>query len=166
MKLARLLAVGIILSALPIAALGQEHYSNLQRNWILHVGTFVPQNSGARRAVGDFWFDVGAEHPFMQTGRILGTVSIEYYGDSGVYNIPMMLNAITQTKRFRFGVGMGIGLGRQVDGASTSGVAYNVLAGVVLKEAPNPITFDLRYIGMTTANNDLNGLSMTFGFQF
>ena len=137
----------------------------LARNWNLRLGLFVPTHESARAKEGDVWLNVGAERDVYTMERGILSMSVEYYGSGSLYNIPIMLNARTESQRIRLGAGAGVGISHALFRGQT-GFAYNFLVGYVVQQGRNPITADIRYMGLSVGSGVLDGLSFTLGFHF
>ncbi len=137
---------------------------DLGSNWDLRIGFFVSTSDAASDAEGDVWFTAGAERPFYYQDRYSVTLSFDYYGSGGIYTVPICANIRGVTDRLRYGAGLGAGLGHGVNGWAI-GLAYNVLLGINLTEGPNPLMFDVRYLGQAN-DASLNGWAFTLGKTF
>ncbi len=145
------------------AQLGGDN--DLSRNWNLRAGFFIPEREEARAAEGDVWITFGAERKFYEAERYNATLSIDYYGSGKIYNVPIMLNLRGETNRLRYGVGAGFGISHDLN-EGILGFAYNVGVGYTLLQGKNPISFDVRYLGLSTGGGQLNGWQFTLGYQF
>ncbi|MGC8667425.1 MAG: hypothetical protein ACP5VE_04830 [Chthonomonadales bacterium] len=148
-----------------VPAAAQSVDSDLGTNWNLRAGFFVPERSNARAAEGDIWLTVGAERAFYQTDRWAATTSIDYYGSGRLYNVPITINLVGNTKGMRFGTGAGIGISHDFE-QGILGFTANVLLGYQLATGGSKISFDVRYHYLSTGHGQLNGWGFTFGFQF
>lgn len=138
--------------------------SDLNRNWDLRAGFFLPERQSVRSAEGDVFFTIGAERSFYETERWKGTISIDYYGSGKVYNVPIEVNARGESHGLRYGAGAGIGLSHDLTRGIT-GFTWNVLLGYTLRQGSNPIFVDARYFALETGG-DLNGWAFTLGYHF
>ena len=139
--------------------------TDLGQNWDLRMGFFLPENAGARAAQGDVWFTVGAERAVYEVDRWKATFSVDYYGSASLYNVPITLNLRGNTHKLRYGAGAGLGISHNFN-EGILGFSYNVLAGYTLMQGQNDVTFDIRYQGLGSAGNVLNGWQFTFGYHF
>ena len=156
---AALLGLG---SRLPAQAQGEQ---DLTKNWDLRAGFFVPERGAARAAEGDVWFNIGLEREFYTSERYRGTVSVDYYGSSRLYSVPITLNLRANTGRLRYGAGAGLAMTHDMDHGATA-FTYNLLVGYNLSEGRNPITADVRYLFANTGGGTLNGWAFTLGAHF
>jgi hypothetical protein len=156
---ALLLAVG---AYAPAQAQGGDQ--DLVRNWDLRAGFFIPEREPARSAEGDLWFTIGAEKPFYFADRWQGTISIDYYGSGGLYNVPITINARVTTGRLRYGAGAGVGISHDLN-RGILGFTYNLMVGYELTESLNPVFADIRYLFLSTSG-ELNGWAFTIGRKF
>lgn len=138
---------------------------DLSRYWDVRIGFFVPERGVSREKGGDIWFTLGAERRIYEAERWTGTVSVDYYGAGGIYNIPITLNARGTTHRLRYGAGAGVGFGHAVGRGATS-FSYNLMLGYVIREGPNPVTADVRYLGTGENAGQLNGWAFTVGYSY
>ena len=139
--------------------------NSLAHNWGARLGFFVPERDSVRSATNDVWLNFGVDHTFYDNGMVKGVFSIDYYGSNGTYNIPFLFNAETEKNNWRMGAGLGINVGHDLDKGLTS-MAYDLLVGYSISKGLNPINFDVRYIGTTRSNSQLNGWSFTLGIGF
>jgi len=139
--------------------------TELARNWHLRMGCFVPERKTAREMEGDVWLTIGAERPFYEADRWRGTVSVDYYGSGRIYSIPVSLNLRGESQRLRYGIGAGISVGHDIERGATD-FAYNLLVGYTLRPGSNPISVDLRYMGIARTSAELNGWAVTLGYSF
>ncbi len=159
---ALLLGVG---SRTPARAQNPLGDTELSHGWDIRLGFFIPEREAARSAEGDVWLTAGIERDVFQMDRWRGTFSVDYYGSGPVYNVPFTLNVRGDTQRVRFGAGAGIGLSHDLQ-RGQNGFTYNLLVGYILKQGANPVTADIRYMGLSTGNGALNGWAFTLGFHF
>lgn len=153
--------------AFGLAGAAQAQYggdSEITTNWELRAGVFAPESGGAKTK-GSTWMTVGGEKMFYLKDRIRGTVSVDYYGAEGIYNIPVCLNLRADTRKVRCGGGLGLSFGQQADGGR-NGLCYNLLLGYNLTEGTHPILFDIRYLGNINGGKDLQGWAFTLGYLF
>ncbi len=155
-----ILALGMA-SRMPAKA---QNEMDLTKNWNLRAGFFIPERGASRDAQGDLWFTVGAEREIYNVDRYKGSISIDYYGSSNIYNVPIQANLIGTTHRLRYGAGAGVGFSHDLT-RGISGFAYNLLIGYNLTESENPLVFDIRYRALSTGS-DLNGWAFTIGGHF
>ena len=146
-------------------ATAQQRDEELTRDWIVHAGLFMPQRGAARDAKGNVWFTAGVERPVFEVDRWRATFGLDYYGAGEVYNFPITINLRGDTQGIRFGGGVGVGISHDLT-RGMRGVAYNFLLGYELTHGLNPLTADLRYMGLTTGGGQLNGLALTLGYRF
>ena len=139
--------------------------TDLNRGWDLRAGFFVPENAASRAQEGDVWFTIGAERAVYEIERWKGTISVDYYGADGIYNVPITINARGTTHGLRYGAGAGIGISHDLN-EGILGFTYNVLVGYTLMKGPNEVAFDIRYMGLSTGQNALNGWAFTIGYHF
>ena len=143
----------------------QQRSDELNRDWIVHAGLFMPERGAARDAKGNVWLTAGVERPVYEVDRWRTTFGIDYYGAGTVYCVPITLNLRGNTQGVRFGAGIGLGLSHDLT-RGMRGVAYNVLLGYEVTQGLNPLTFDVRYMGLTTGGGQLNGVAGTIGYRF
>jgi len=154
----------IALGAVAVMPAKAQSDLDLTKNWTLRAGFFTPERQGPRDAEGDIWFTVGGEREVFNADRYKGTVSLDYYGSSNVYNVPIQLNVIGTTHRLRYGGGAGVSFGHDLT-RGVNAFAYNLLIGYALSDSLNPLTFDIRYHA-TGSGSDLNGITFTIGGHF
>jgi len=77
----------IALGAVAVMPAKAQSDLDLTKNWTLRAGFFTPERQGPRDAEGDIWFTVGGEREVFNADRYKGTVSLDYYGSSNVYNV-------------------------------------------------------------------------------
>jgi hypothetical protein len=138
---------------------------DLTKNWDVRAGFFVPERGNARSAEGDVWFTIGLERDFFANERYRGTVSVDYYGSSRLYSVPIMLNLRSSTGRLRYGAGAGLAMTHDFDHGTTA-FTYNLLVGYEVSQGRNPITADVRYLYAHTGGGTLNGWAFTIGSHF
>ena len=158
--------IGLVLAAASASAVAAraQGAGDLSRDWDLRAGFFVPERGDVRAAQGDVMFTAGAERAFYVVDRWQASISIDYYGAGSIYNVPITLNLRGDTGRLRYGAGAGIGLGHDLTHGLTS-FSFNLLVGYYLTTGSNPITADVRYMGVA-ASEDLNGWAFTLGYHF
>ena len=157
---ALLLGIG---SRMPAGA--QASDVELTRDWVVHAGLFMPQRGAARDAKGNVWLTAGVERPVFEVDRARATFAVDYYGAGPVYCVPITINLRAETQGVRFGAGIGLGLSHDLD-RGMRGVAYNLLVGYELTHGENPLTADVRYMGLSTGGGQLNGVAVTLGYHF
>ena len=155
----------LLIAGSVVPALAQQRDEELTRDWIVHAGIFLPQRGAARDAKGNVWMTAGVERAIYEVDRWRATFAIDYYGAGPVYNVPITLNLRGNTQGVRFGGGIGLGLSHDLE-RGMRGVAYNLLIGYELTEGANPLTADVRYMGLTTGGGQLNGVALTLGYRF
>lgn len=138
--------------------------AELTKNWDLRAGFFVPERQASRAQEGDLWFTIGVERGFYETDRYKGTISLDYYGSGGVYNIPITVNLRGTTQHFHYGLGAGVGISHDLS-RGILGFTYNLGVGYDLTQGKSPITADVRYIYQSTSAF-LNGWAFTLGGHF
>lgn len=143
----------------------QQRDEELTRDWIVRVGLFMPTDEEARDAKGNVWFTAGVERPVYEVDRWRGTFGIDYYGAGTLYCVPITLNIRGNSQGLRYGGGLGLGLSHDLS-RGMRGVAYNLLVGYDILGGGNPLTADLRFMGLTTGNGQLNGFALTLGYRF
>lgn len=164
-KFAWMFSVALLLGLFAsIQAPAKAEDTDLSRNWDLRAGFFLPERDSVRSAEGDVFFTIGAERTFFESDRYSASISIDYYGSGSVYNVPFMINARGTTHGFRYGAGAGVGISHDLT-RGIVGFAYNLLLGYELSSGMNPITADIRYLGLATGG-DLNGWAFTLGYRF
>jgi hypothetical protein len=93
-------------------------------------------------------------------------VGAGYNGFDRIYSVPVMGNIIFHRGNWRFGGGAGYSFNKRVSGSGSSGAALDIIAGYVLTHGRNPTNVDLRYFFISGADNELDGLSVTYGLKF
>lgn len=149
-------------SRIPAQAAGDNE---LSRNWDFRLGFFLPEREAPRRQEGDIWLAFGVERTFYELERYRGSISIDYYGSAKIYNVPITLNLRSETGGLRFGAGAGFGISHDLE-EGILGFAYNLMIGYTILEGPNKLTFDVRYLGLSTGGGQLNGWGFTIGYRF
>jgi hypothetical protein len=93
-------------------------------------------------------------------------VGMGYNGMDRVYSVPILINLIYHNGNLRYGAGFGYSFGKRLDGRGMSGTAVNLIAGYKLRGGSNPMNVDVRYLLISGASNELDGLCVTLGISF
>jgi hypothetical protein len=161
--------VGACLLMLPGIAHAQTNDTEtpeLQKDWNLRVGLFIPQMDAARGAMGDVGISGIAERTVYRTLDYELNVGIGYNGFDRVYSVPIMITGIGHHRKVRYGLGAGYAFGKRIDGRGTSGAVIGLLLGYQITTGKNPLSADLRYNFISGSDNELDGYSLTIGTQF
>lgn len=161
-----MLLLGMGLLIVPGAARAQEDVPELQKNWNLRIGLFIPQSQTTRSKAGEVGFSGIVERTVYETRDYAINVGIGYNGFGDVYSIPITVMGIAHKGNLRYGVGGGYSFGKRIDGRGMSGAVLSVLLGYQLTHGTMPLNADLRYNFISGADQELDGYSFTIGTRF
>jgi len=138
----------------------------LSKDWTIRVGMFIFNNKTARAAGGDVGFS-GIVERRVYAGTNYGIhIGIGYNGFGDIYNVPILINLLATSNNLRYGFGAGYSFGKRISGRGTSGATLEALIGYQLTRTTNPLSLDLRYDFISGSNDELDGFSLTLGYQF
>lgn len=147
-------------------AQSDEGTPDLQKNWHLRVGLFVPQSQTTRGTTGEVGFSGIVERTVYQAPTYELNVGIGYNGWDTVYSVPITITGIAHHGNARYGAAVGYAFGKKVNGRGTSGAVLGLLVGYQLTRGATPLSADLRYNFITGSNSELDGYSLTIGTKF
>jgi len=160
-KICALLGLAAVIGSVAFVPAAARADDDLNKGWDIRAGFFMPERKGPRSTQGDLFFTIGAEKSVYETERMKGTVSVDYYGSSSIYNVPVQVNLRQTTHHFRYGFGAGIGFAHDSDRGMTA-FTYSLLAGYEFPTGRNPLAVDIQY-HFVNGTSDLNGWALTFG---
>ncbi|MGQ9880194.1 MAG: hypothetical protein ACUVSV_04955 [Armatimonadota bacterium] len=162
-----LLALAVAVTAV-MPARAQEEMGN--NNLQVRAGVFFPQKSETRDAADKAWFTVGVEYPFQPLvspgyqGKF--TLSADFMGNKTMHNIPVQINLVSTYDRFTWSVGVGVGFAKDVNGDAKTGMTYSFGIGATVDNTSVPLEIGVTWRGMTSVNNQLDGLAVHLQLRF
>ncbi len=163
---ASLLMLGIGMFFAPASAKAQDSSGDLTKDWSIRVGTYIYQSKTTRSQNGEIGFSGIVERTVYRGAQYDVNVGIGYNGWDRVYTVPVMVTGIMHKANLRYGGGVGYSFNKRLDGQGNNGPALSLLLGYQLSRAKNPLSIDARYMFMVGSDNELDGLSLTFGGTF
>lgn len=163
---ASLLMLGIGMVFAPGAAKAQGTVGELSKDWSIRVGTYIYQSQTTRTQNGEIGFSGIVERTVYRGTQYDVNVGIGYNGWDRVYSVPVMVTGIMHKANLRYGAGLGYSFNKRLDGSGSNGTAISLLLGYQLSRAKNPLSIDARYMFLGGSDNELDGLSITFGGTF
>ena len=163
---ASLLALGVGMLLTPGAARAQAQGSDLSKDWAIRIGVYVYQSQTTRNQNGEVGFSGTVERTVYRGTLYDVNVGIGYNGWDRVYSVPVMITGILHQANLRYGGGVGYSFNKRLDGQGSNGTALSLLLGYQFSRSKNPLSIDARYMFLGGSNNELDGLSITFGGTF
>ncbi|CEK15676.1 hypothetical protein CWRG_01234 [Chthonomonas calidirosea] len=167
LMLALALCMGGLLLGSPARA-QEDNYSlpELSRDWTVRIGLWVAQSKTARSVEGDVGISGLVQRRVYAGGTYDLLVGIGYNGFDKVYSVPLTLEIQAFRGNLRYGIGAGYSFGKRLNGRGSNGAVLNLLVGYQLTHGTNPVSVDLRYFFVSGSNDELDGYSLTLGYQF
>ncbi len=160
-------ALAVCALAMPGMARAQnETVPELSRDWNIRVGLYIFNSNAAANASGRIGFSGTVERTVYHGEMYDVNVGIGYNGFDRVYSVPVTGQFIYHPGNWRLGGGAGYSFNKRVSGRGSNGAVLDLLAGYTLTHGKYPTNVDLRYYFVSGANNELDGLSITYGLKF
>ena len=164
---ALIVALAVCALALPIVARAQsEIVPELSRDWNVRIGVYIFNQNATARKNGRVGISGFGERTVYHGEQFDITVGIGYNGFDRIYSVPVTGQLIFHPNSWRLGAGVGYAFNKRIDGSGSNGSVFNLLLGYTLTRGRYPTNVDMRYFFVGGSNNELDGLSVTYGLKF
>lgn len=162
-----LLALGVLALCLPGAAKAQGDYTpELSRDWSVRVGVYVFNSKTTSDQGSRVAFSGLVERRVYHGDTFDVGVGVGYNGFDAIYSVPITVTGVLHRGNVRLGAGAGYSFNKRPFGNSSQGTVFDLLLGYQLTHGKNALSADARYYFVAGASNELDGLSLTLGYQF
>lgn len=160
-------ALGVLALMLPNVARAQnETVPELSRDWNVRIGVYIFNSKATSDAGGRVGISGFGERTVYKGEQFDVTVGIGYNGFDRIYSVPVTAQLIFHKGNLRIGGGAGYAFNKRIDGSGSNGSVIDLLVGYNLSHGRYPTNIDARYFFVGGSNNELDGLSITYGLRF